>query len=173
MFTHHEGRKQQANYCQMLNFCKTRYCKQTNYSGICSNLLYWQDIYRYDSDRGNTISSDFVYGFKLYHIINLLIHWQNNLYPLMMILTASHTASCRSLIRENPVVTNRFLSARNTTLEALGPWWPGPSWKGSIMTSWHGNTFHITGPLWGESNSHWWISLTKGQQCRPLMISML
>ena len=33
-----------------------------------------------------------------------------------------------------------------------------------IMTaSWHGKVFHITGPLWGESTSHWWIPLTKGQ----------
>ena len=26
-----------------------------------------------------------------------------------------------------------------------------------------GNTFHITGSLWGEIISHWWIPLTKGQ----------
>ena len=25
------------------------------------------------------------------------------------------------------------------------------------MTSWHGNTFHITGPLWGKSIRHCWI----------------
>ena len=24
-----------------------------------------------------------------------------------------------------------------------------------------GNTFHITGPLWGESTSHWWIPLQR------------
>ena len=26
-----------------------------------------------------------------------------------------------------------------------------------LKTSWHGNTFHITGHLWGESIGHWWI----------------
>ena len=25
------------------------------------------------------------------------------------------------------------------------------------ITSWHGNTFHIAGPLWGESTRHSWI----------------
>ena len=34
-----------------------------------------------------------------------------------------------------------------------------------MMTLWNGNTFHITGPLWGQSISHWWIPFTKGQQC--------
>ena len=37
--------------------------------------------------------------------------------------------------------------------------------KGNItvmMTSWHGNAFHITGPLSGESTGHRWISLHKG-----------
>ena len=37
------------------------------------------------------------------------------------------------------------------------------------MTSWHGNACHITGLLWWESTGHQWISLTKGQWCRPLM----
>ena len=32
-----------------------------------------------------------------------------------------------------------------------------------MMTSQHGNTFPITGPLWGESTDHRWIPLTKGQ----------
>ena len=36
---------------------------------------------------------------------------------------------------------------------------PRRHWR---MTSWHGNIFHITGPLWGESTCHWWIPLTKG-----------
>ena len=36
-----------------------------------------------------------------------------------------------------------------------------------MMMSWHENTFHITGPLWGESTSQWWIPLTKG----PAMLS--
>ena len=29
--------------------------------------------------------------------------------------------------------------------------------------SWHGNTFYISGPLWGESNSRWWIPHAKRQ----------
>ena len=32
------------------------------------------------------------------------------------------------------------------------------------MTSWHGNAFHITGLLWGESTSHWWF-----HSQRPIM----
>ena len=31
----------------------------------------------------------------------------------------------------------------------------------SMMTSWHGNSFHITVPLWGESTGDRWIPLTK------------
>ena len=30
-----------------------------------------------------------------------------------------------------------------------------------MMTSWHGNAFPITSPLWGESKSHWWILLSE------------
>ena len=32
-----------------------------------------------------------------------------------------------------------------------------------MLTSWNGNDFCITGPLWRESTSGWWISFTKGQ----------
>ena len=35
-----------------------------------------------------------------------------------------------------------------------------------MMMSWHGNAVSITGPLWGESTSHWWFPLTEGQYCR-------
>ena len=31
------------------------------------------------------------------------------------------------------------------------------------------NTFHITCPLWGESTSHQWIPLTKGQWCEAFV----
>ena len=31
----------------------------------------------------------------------------------------------------------------------------------TMMTSSNGNTFRVTGPLWGESAGHWWIPLTK------------
>ena len=34
---------------------------------------------------------------------------------------------------------------------------------GSTMTSWHGNAYNITGPLWGKSTSHWWIHFTKAR----------
>ena len=37
------------------------------------------------------------------------------------------------------------------------------------MMSWYGNTFCITGPLWGESISHWWIPHTKGPYYIALM----
>ena len=40
-----------------------------------------------------------------------------------------------------------------------------------ILTRWHGNMFHITGPLWRESNINQWIPLTKGQYCRALMLA--
>ena len=30
-----------------------------------------------------------------------------------------------------------------------------------IMTSWNGNIFRVTGPLWGESTGHRWIPHTK------------
>ena len=30
-----------------------------------------------------------------------------------------------------------------------------------VMKSWHVNHFHITGPLWGESTSHWWFPLQR------------
>ena len=32
----------------------------------------------------------------------------------------------------------------------------------SMKTSWNGNSFHITGPLWGESTGHRCIPFTKG-----------
>ena len=42
-----------------------------------------------------------------------------------------------------------------------------PDWvhvvRESIVTSWHGNTFRIMSPLWGESTGHRWIPLTEGQ----------
>ena len=34
---------------------------------------------------------------------------------------------------------------------------PGDSFY--MVTSWHGNAFHITGPLWGEFMDCWWINL--------------
>ena len=41
------------------------------------------------------------------------------------------------------------------------------------MTSWHGTTFRITGPLWWESTGGRWIPVTNGQWCWTLMISPL
>ena len=35
----------------------------------------------------------------------------------------------------------------------------GCDWESMMMSS-NGNIFFITGPLWGESTSHWWIPLT-------------
>ena len=46
--------------------------------------------------------------------------------------------------------------------------------RGDIMVPCHGNgSACITGPLWGESTSHWWIPHTKGQWCRSLIFSLL
>ena len=40
--------------------------------------------------------------------------------------------------------------------------WPSSSaWSPDIMTSRIGNTFRVTGPLWGESTGDQWIPLTK------------
>ena len=33
-------------------------------------------------------------------------------------------------------------------------------WR-NMMTSWNGNIFCVTVPLWGESTGQWWIPLTK------------
>ena len=42
-----------------------------------------------------------------------------------------------------------------------------------MMTSWHGSSSCITGPLYGETTCHRWIPLTKGQYCWPFMFSLL
>ena len=39
-----------------------------------------------------------------------------------------------------------------------------------MMIPLHGNAFRITYPFCGESYGHWWIPLTKGQQCWALML---
>ena len=36
-----------------------------------------------------------------------------------------------------------------------------------MRTSWNGNIFHVTGPLWGESIGHWWLPWQ-----RPVMRSI-
>ena len=41
------------------------------------------------------------------------------------------------------------------------------------MTSWNGNIFRITGPLWGESTGNRWIPLTQGKSRRALMFSLV
>ena len=33
------------------------------------------------------------------------------------------------------------------------------------------NAFHITGPMWGESTVHWWISLTNGKYVFSLLLA--
>ena len=54
-------------------------------------------------------------------------------------------------------------------------WWKPISltYLHDLMTSSHGNTSCITGSLWGESTSHWWIPLTKDQQSRAFMYYLL
>ena len=39
------------------------------------------------------------------------------------------------------------------------------------MTSWYGNVFRFTGPLWGESTGNWWTPITKGWHRGALMFS--
>ena len=41
-----------------------------------------------------------------------------------------------------------------THTKILRGWW-------NMMTSSNKNIFRVTGPLWGEFTSHWWIPLTK------------
>ena len=43
----------------------------------------------------------------------------------------------------------------------------------SMMTSTHGNTFHITKPLWVESIGHWWIPNKRCQQCSAQLENVL
>lgn len=50
--------------------------------------------------------------------------------PIGSVLPGSQRAICRSLIFENPVVTNRLCSPSQTTLLLLAPLWPGASWTG-------------------------------------------
>ena len=45
--------------------------------------------------------------------------------------------------------------------------------KCNNLMSWHGSTFCIIGPLWGESTDDRWILLTKDQWCRPLMLPFM
>ena len=43
-----------------------------------------------------------------------------------------------------------------------------------MMTSWHGNVFHITGSLWGESiGQSLWFPLTKSQWCEALIFPLM
>ena len=44
---------------------------------------------------------------------------------------------------------------------------------GMMMTSWHGNILHITGPLWGESTNPQCISHTRGQWYGALELLLL
>ena len=45
--------------------------------------------------------------------------------------------------------------------------------SGHNIMSWLGSIFHITGPLWGESTSHWWFPNTKGQYHGALIFSLI
>ena len=36
---------------------------------------------------------------------------------------------------------------------------------GEAMMSWHGNPFHFTGPLWGESTGDWWVQDSLSVPC--------
>ena len=42
----------------------------------------------------------------------------------------------------------------------------------NTIMSWHRKDF-LASPLWGESTSHWWISITKGQLCGTLRFCVL
>ena len=48
-------------------------------------------------------------------------------------------------------------------------YWP---WLQSMMTSSKRNIFRVTGPLWGESTGHRWIS-HKSQWCRTVMFCLI
>ena len=39
------------------------------------------------------------------------------------------------------------------------------------MISWHGKDSCITGPLWGEDTSHWWIPITRYHDAGPWCFS--
>ena len=42
-----------------------------------------------------------------------------------------------------------------------------------VKTSWHGNAFHISGPVRGESSGHQWIALAKNQWRAALKFSSM
>ena len=42
-----------------------------------------------------------------------------------------------------------------------------------MMMLWHRKAICFIDPFWWESTIHWWISLTKGQWCRALSISLM
>ena len=52
------------------------------------------------------------------------------------------------------------------TLPQIPWWWQDMEKLFTLM-------LHITGPLWGESTSDWWIPLIKGQLCGALLILLL
>ena len=56
--------------------------------------------------------------------------------------------------KAQPSATTGHLSAWFCNLE---------TWLHIMVMSWHGNTFYIIATLSGNSTSHCWISLTKGQ----------
>ena len=47
----------------------------------------------------------------------------------------------------------------------------GPSETMKMLSN--GNIIHITGPLWGESTSHWWIPLTKAIDAERWCFSLI
>ena len=83
------------------------------------------------------------------------IHWWHQISALL------------ALCEGNPPDTGGFPSQRASNTEHRCGFWPV---KMNILCAdtrlvyptarcppWHGNSFRITGPLWGESTSHWWI----------------
>ena len=73
-----------------------------------------------------------------------------------------------------PVVTRtpEVLVMRETrALE--GERWSRDAWDVNMMTSVHGNAFHITGLLWGESIGKWWFLLTKSPEIQGFDVSFV
>ena len=74
------------------------------------------------------------------------------------------------LCERNSPVTGEFPAQRASNAENVSIWWHHRDLLfhvisshdiDYIMTSSNGNIFCITGPLWAEFTSHWWIPLTK------------
>ena len=76
------------------------------------------------------------------------------------------------------MIGEQFLRLDGCSPTKFPDWFPSlppavVKWLHSMMTLWHVNSFHITGPLWGKSTGHQSIPHTKGRQWGALIVTLL